>query len=263
MKWWISVFLFFLILFIYMFIQALLYKTRQFILSSHAGYRFMHLSDIHIGLLCISAKRINRTIQKVHPDFILISGDFLDHPKHLRKLEKWLKKAAFGVPAFAVLGNHDHRCFRKYPYFKAEFMNMMKQLNIQILVNEIVPLTNEVALIGIDDCKTGVPVDKKLFEGIKRQYKCVLAFTHNPDAALNIPPESVDLFIAGHFHGGQIWMPFNLEYVLFRRDKMSKMGYLKGFASIRKNQIYISRGLGSVLFPFRFLSIPEITVFDI
>ena len=150
----------------------------------------------------------------------------------------------------------------------------MEKLNIRVLTNEVVRLKgkkeqtadgvdNIVMLAGLDDIKTGVPVDNRLFHGLRDQSCCILALSHNPDIVLHIPEGSVDLLITGHFHGGQMWMPFKLEYLLLRKDKVSRMGHIKGFSVIRNNRIYISRGLGTVLFPFRFFSVPEVTIFDI
>lgn len=257
-----------ILLFAYMFIQALLYRTRHYQLSGVAEFRFLHITDIHIGLLFISSSRIKNTIEKTKPDFILISGDFLDHPRHIKKLEKWLKGIDSGIRTYAVLGNHEHLCFKKDHNFKNEFMQLMKRLNIQILVNETVILNiNEnsgtIALVGLDDCKSGALFNRQIFKGLKDKHEFVLAFSHNPDAALHIPKSSVSLFIAGHFHGGQVWLPFNLEYILLRKEKVSRMGHIKGFTRIKNNSVYISRGLGTILVPFRFFSVPEVTVFDI
>ncbi|HEY8500368.1 MAG TPA: metallophosphoesterase [Clostridia bacterium] len=268
MKLLIAFILLVILLIAYMFIQALSYKTRYYELSGGTEFRFLHITDIHIGLLFVSASRVKTTIEKTKPDFILMSGDFLDYPKHTKKLEKWLKGIDTGIRTYAVLGNHDHQCFKEHPSFKNEFMQLMKRLNIKVLVNETVVLKNKnnsdaAAIVGLDDCKSGVMFNKHIFEGLKDRYKFVLAFSHNPDAALHIPEGSVGLFIAGHFHGGQIWLPFNLEYLLLRKDKVCRMGHIKGFASIKNNSVYISRGLGTVLVPFRFFSVPEITVFDI
>ncbi len=274
MKWCIILPAVPVIVFIYMFVQALLYKTIYQTIPTGAGYRFLHLSDIHIGLLFVSSHRISKTIKKVSPDYIIISGDLLDKPKHLRKLARWLKGLNTDVPIFAVAGNHEYWCFKNCFSFRKKFIDEMKKLNIRFLFNELVflpsgkPGTQEhaslgMALIGIDDFKTGVVVNNDIFCGLKGKYKCVLAFSHNPDIALHIPENSIDILITGHFHGGQVWMPFSLEYSLLRKDRLCKMGYLKGPATIRKNRIYISRGLGTVLLPLRFFSVPEVTVFDV
>jgi predicted MPP superfamily phosphohydrolase len=279
-KWYIFVPVLLIVLVIYMFIQAQAFKIRYHAISAKTGLRFLHMTDIHISLLFVSARRIRKAIEKTKPDYILFSGDFLEKPKDLKKLVKWLKDINFKVPAYAVPGNHEHRCFRKHPEFRGIFLKAMQELGIKILDNDAVILkknkrqsladetnttdkSGAIALIGIRDYQSGDIIDNQIISGLKDQYKSVVAFTHSPDIALHIPENSVDILIAGHLHGGQIWLPFNLEYLLLRKDKVSKMGYYKDFATIRNNRVYISRGLGTVLIPFRFLSIPEITVFDV
>lgn len=274
MNWFIIAAAVFLLVFLYMFLQAILFKTRYYRLNTQAGLRFLHLTDIHIGMLNISACRLRRTIEKTQPDIVLISGDLLDHPKELNKFSCWFRELKLEVPIFCTLGNHDHRCFQKYPSFRNSFFSEMERLGIRILANEVVWLDGKdgeirgdagkkVALVGLDDLKTGVPAKDELLLDLKEKSQFVLAFSHNPDIVLRIPEGSVDLLIAGHTHGGQIWMPFNLEYLLLRKDMVSRMGHSKGFSVIRNNRMYISRGLGTVVVPFRFFSVPEVTVFDI
>jgi predicted MPP superfamily phosphohydrolase len=273
MKWYIYLVALFL-LFFYMFLQSIIYKTRYYKLSTNIGLRFLHLTDIHIKLLCVSPGRVKRTINKVNPDYMLIGGDLLDKPQDLIKFVHWFSKLNLQIPVYAVMGNHEHKAFKYYPQFKDIFLSEMKKLNIRVLSNEIVLVGGKsehgadvpestVALIGIDDYKTGDIVNNNIFNGLRDKCNCILAFSHNPDVALHIPEGSVDILITGHYHGGQIWMPFNLEYTLLRKDQLSKMGYTKGLSVIRGNKVYISRGLGTVLFPFRFLSVPEVTVFDV
>lgn len=273
MSWYELALLLILFVFVYMYVQAGIFKKRVYRLSKKAGFRFLHLTDIHIGLLHISSNRIKKIVDDTNPDYVLISGDFLDKPRDLGRLVKWLEGLHIKVPVYAVLGNHEHGCFKHHPAFREVFLSTMKKLNIKVLVNETVLLQKKsvkvgvpdrtVALVGMDDWKTGTPVNHKIFDGLREKSSCVLCISHNPDIALNIPENSVDLLITGHFHGGQMWLPFNLEYLLLRKEKVCRMGYIKGFATIRKNRVYISRGLGTVLFPFRFFSIPEVTIFDI
>jgi predicted MPP superfamily phosphohydrolase len=272
MKWVLMIPVFALVL-LYMFLQALLYTTRVHTLPTSTGLRFLHLTDIHISLLLISAGRIRKTIENTRPDYILISGDILSKPDDLKKFVRWFEKINPGTPVFSVLGNHEHRCFRKNPGFKNEFLSAMKALDIRVLCNEVVFLPGKreknsgcssktIALAGFDDYKAGQVVNNQIFQGLRERSDSIFAFSHNPDIALHIPEGSVDLLITGHFHGGQIWLPFKLEYLFLRKDIVSKMGYIKDFATIRGNRVYISRGLGTVLFTFRFLSVPEVTIFD-
>jgi len=256
-----------------MLVQASVYATRHYNMNFGAGLRFLHLSDIHINLLVISSARIKRTIRKANPDYILISGDLIEKPKDLERFVKWYTGLDTRAPAFAVFGNHEYKCFRQNPAFKDEFVNTLKKLGIRLLVNETVFIQDKkadssgkmkiTALVGIDDIKTGEPFDNDILAGLRDKCDTVIALSHNPDISLQIPENSVYLLLTGHFHGGQIWMPFKLEYLLLRKDKLSKMGYIKGFATIRKNLVYINRGLGTVVVPFRFFSVPEVAVIDI
>ena len=89
---------------------------------------------------------------------------------------------------------------------------------------------------------------------------CNIAFSHNPDIVFKIPEGYVDYLLCGHFHGGQIWMPFNLEFRILRNEVLCKMGITRGAHKVKGINLYISRGLGNVCFPLRFLSTPEIAI---
>ena len=58
-------------------------------------------------------------------------------------------------------------------------------------------------------------------------------------------------------------MPFHLEYRILRNETTCRMGYRKGLNIINDIPVYISRGLGNVLIPFRLGSRPEVTFIDI
>ena len=55
--------------------------------------------------------------------------------------------------------------------------------------------------------------------------------------------------LCGHFHGGQIWMPFHLEYRILRSETTCRMGYRKALNTINHIPVYISRGWAMWLFP--------------
>lgn len=90
-----------------------------------------------------------------------------------------------------------------------------------------------------------------------------IVLAHNPDTFFLVPAGQAGFFLAGHFHGGQIYLPFHLEFFVLRREKLGRMGYHKGSFALNGLTGYISRGLGSVLFPLRLGSMPELAILEL
>jgi predicted MPP superfamily phosphohydrolase len=67
----------------------------------------------------------------------------------------------------------------------------------------------------------------------------------------------IDLVLAGHTHGGQVRLP--LVGALYSQTALGRK-YAAGLFSFGKTTLYVNRGIGNALLPFRFLCRPEITV---
>lgn len=228
--------------------------------------RIAFLSDIHINLLLVSAERLRKIIFKASPDLLLIAGDLINTSADPERFMKWLKGLNLTIPVFVTLGNHDHKFFKKHPFLKDVFLFNLKSAGVKLMDNNCIPFTKDkktLNLVGIDDCLSGSPEPDAAFRTCDDRCNFTVAFSHNPELALTLQKGKADLFLCGHFHGGQIWMPYNLEYRVLRNEKTCKAGYHKGFCHINGIPTYISRGLGNVLVPFRLGSRPEITFIDV
>jgi uncharacterized protein len=86
-----------------------------------------------------------------------------------------------------------------------------------------------------------------------------LAFTHNPDIFPEIP-ERVSLTVAGHTHGGQVYIPG-----IGRRVVPSRYGskFAIGHVNEGGRNLFVSSGLGTSIFPVRFLVPPEVSVLTV
>lgn len=69
--------------------------------------------------------------------------------------------------------------------------------------------------------------------------------------------------ISGHVHGGQIRLPFGIENKIFRKDALPKKNVVKGVFDGAGIKFFISKGIGCIMVPFRFLSRPEMTFIEI
>jgi hypothetical protein len=83
----------------------------------------------------------------------------------------------------------------------------------------------------------------------------VILLTHNPDYADEMDDRRVKLMLAGHSHGGQIVLP-----LLGPLKVPNRMKYAAGLVETDASQIYISRGIGMAILPFRFNCRPELPV---
>lgn len=259
-----------IMLLLYMRIEAsLLDKNYITFSNSSKGLKIAHISDLHVRKLYISSNRIRSFLDQISPDIIVISGDYIDSPKDITKFISLLEEINNVCPVYLSLGNHDHKAFKHDISKISCFIDKIQQTGAKVLLNSNVSLTKSNAtynLIGIDDLKHGNPDINKAFNGIKPSFgnNCLnVAFSHNPDMLFELPKEKVDYFLCGHFHGGQIWMPFGLEFKLMRNEKLCRMGFKRGAHKVNGTNIYINRGLGNVVFPFRFLSKPEIAVIQL
>jgi predicted MPP superfamily phosphohydrolase len=237
--------------------------------TSPNGLRIAHMSDLHVNKLYISNRRIISKLNGISPDIIIMSGDYIEKQKDIPKFISLLKEIAVIYPVYLTLGNHDHKALKHNKNRIAAFIGNIQEAGATVLLNSNINLIKNNTtynIIGIDDLKHGKPDIKKAFHGIKPSLDndCLnIAFSHNPDIVLYLNKEITDYFLCGHFHGGQIWMPFGLEFRIMRSEKLCKMGYRRGLHKINGINVYISRGLGNVVFPFRFLSLPEIAVIQL
>ena len=92
----------------------------------------------------------------------------------------------------------------------------------------------------------------------RETYDYALLMTHEPDVADAFVGTGTQLVLAGHSHGGQIWIPlYPITNVLAEK-------YTRGLYQLdQETQLYVNTGLGTTAIHARFGVIPEITHFTI
>jgi predicted MPP superfamily phosphohydrolase len=221
------------------------------------GLRVVHLSDFHYGPLT-NSKHLERAVKAANdlrPDLIALTGDYISHDRSYAAPCAELVgrlRARHGV--YAVLGNHDHWTDA------ALITDLFRAEGIRVLVNEgmRVDLRGESFwLAGVDDKMVGLE-DLPLALAGSRDDELKVVLAHNPIILRRAARARVDLVLSGHTHGGQVTL----------RSEKSRSGrprrrMLRGLGRRAETQIYVTRGLGTVVVPIRYGCPPEVSVLEL
>lgn len=218
---------------------------------THDGLRIAQLTDIHVGR-ATPARRVRKAVCLVNdfaPDLVLMTGDFLSH--HERGVHLIREQlAGLEPPAVAVLGNHD------YWVDPQGAARALRSLGYAVLVNQNMRLSlrgEHFTVIGIDDLVTRNADVPRAFHGAREGSRVVLA--HVPRTAEYLSHYRASLCLAGHTHGGHVNIP-GLTPAIMRRLREH---YIAGRFHLPHTQLYVSRGIGGAVMPFRVNAPPEVT----
>ncbi len=161
-------------------------------------------------------------------------------------------EARHGV--YAVLGNHDHWTDA------ALITDLFRAEGITVLINEGMRFEQNGEafwLAGVDDTMVGLEDLSLALAGARRdEMKLLLA--HNPIILRRAARASVDLVLSGHTHGGQVAIRGERNASGRPRRRL-----LKGLGRQGNTQIYVNRGLGTVVLPIRYGCPPEISLLEL
>ena len=220
------------------------------------GFRIVQLSDLHHSPFT-SLEFINETIKIANdlaPDIFFLTGDFVSHDtEYIAPVADALShlKSEFG--SFACLGNHDH-------WTDAELVtDLLRGEGITVLVNGGFRFEARGAsfwLCGVDDL-TLVKTDIKAALKGSREDEMKVLLAHNPKILYRAARRGVDLMFSGHTHGGQVKLRDDEDKLLPTRRLSS------GLYRRKNTQVYITRGIGTVVVPLRYHCPPEITLIEL
>ena len=187
------------------------------------------------------------------PDVLILGGDFCYLRSPPAAVQELARRVA-AVPAplkLAVWGNHDlwldHRAMEV----------SLGAAGVRFLVNGAsrLPAPHErVALLGLDDPWTG-HADLRRAEQQAGSPELSVVLCHSPDAIPQARGRGHSLYLCGHTHGGMVvlpggWMPWDLGG--------SGKDYPHGYHVVQGMTVFVSRGVGGVLIPFRLGAPPDV-----
>ena len=220
------------------------------------GFRIVHLSDIHHSPFT-HIQHISRAVEianRLKPDMFVLTGDYVSHEtKYIAPMAEVLGELKSEFGSYACLGNHDH-------WTDAELVTeLLRGENIKVLINEgfrFVARGASFWLAGVDDYMVGqTDLGSALRGSFPDEMKILLA--HNPKILYRATRAQVDLIFSGHTHGGQIKLRDDEKRLLSSRKLKN------GLYRRKETQIYITRGIGTVVLPVRYGCPPEISLIEL
>lgn len=220
------------------------------------NYTIIHITDIHLGQWINKTKLegIVKIINKLHPDLIVITGDYLSYQTrdYIKQLEDTLKKLKPKDHTISVLGNHD------YITNPIKIKKALKNAGIINLENDVYAIERKNKKLQIAGVGS-ITVNKDNINKVKGKLdnnSPSIMLAHEPDFAdttSNI--NSMILQLSGHSHGGQVALPLIKTPV--RGPNFIK--YPIGKYKVKNMIQYTNRGVGTNNFWIRINCNPEIT----
>ena len=219
------------------------------------------VADLHAGAPHVGPEKLDRVVSLVNqrrPDLVVLLGDFIVHGViGGRRVEPEVTaarlqplRAPLGV--FAVLGNHD------WWYDGPREARALRAAGIVVLDDEAARLRHgghPLWLVGLADFDTRTPDPARATSAVPPA-EPIIALTHNPDV-FPLMPARVAITLAGHTHGGQVYIP-----LVGRPIVPSRYGqrYAIGHIEEGGRHLFVTSGIATSIIPVRFLVPPEIVI---
>jgi predicted MPP superfamily phosphohydrolase len=220
------------------------------------------LADVHHGPFVPLAyiRHVVAMTNALKPDIVALAGDFVHrHDSYIAPAIDELGKLKGTLGRFAVRGNHDNRDYQGMRHFRPLSRAALADAKLPDLNNTGVWIERSGArlrICGVGDLWTDHQ-DLGTALGDATENDAVLLLSHNPDFVETIRDRRVGLVLSGHTHGGQIVVPgYGAPIVPSRYGQK----YLYGLVDGPCCPVFVSRGVGTVTPPVRFLCRPEVVL---
>jgi predicted MPP superfamily phosphohydrolase len=229
-----------------------------------AGLKVALLADLHIGSphwdVAALGKLVERT-NELQPDLVLLAGDYQINEiiggtfVEAEPIADGLGRLKARLGVVAVLGNHDwwNDGERTRRAFQAKGITVLEESSVRLEHNGV-----SFYVVGLADQMERKSDAKAAVQSVPAGAPHLL-LVHEPDvfesfARLQVSP---NLTLAGHTHGGQVWLP-----LLGRRVVPSEFGERYAYGHVVENglDLFVTSGVGTSILPVRFLVPPEIAL---
>ncbi len=248
-------------------IEPSLLTQRNVNLSHWSGppLRIAFLADLHAGSPHISEDYIENLVSRVNamsPDIVLIGGDLVingvvgGHPIPIEQVVSLLKKLKAPLGMYSVLGNHD------WWNDGDGIRKVLEENGIPVLDNQAklikVGMSFSFWLVGIGDNYTKHARADLALSQVTSDAPRIL-FMHDPAAIFQVK-DKFFLALAGHMHGGQVFIP-GIGAIITPGD--APKSWAGGWVDFKYGSLFVSKGIGTSIIPVRFNAPPEFVILEL
>jgi predicted MPP superfamily phosphohydrolase len=194
------------------------------------------------------------------PDIVALAGDYVHwHDSYVAPGIESLGRLDSTMGRFAVRGNHDNRSYHGDDDFRSLSREALAAARIPDLNNRGVWLERQGArlrICGVGDLWTDHQ-DLEAALGDATESDATILLSHNPDFVEAIRDPRAGLVLSGHTHGGQVVVPGLGAPVVPSRFGQK---YLYGLVQGPCCWVFVTRGVGTITPPVRFLCRPEVVL---
>lgn len=231
--------------------------------SNFSGVKIVHFSDL-LYKSTITDDDVTELVDKINmlkPDIVVFTGDLVNKNIKIKEKEKEflineLSNINATIGKYAIYGDYD--------YYLDSYEEILEKSNFTLLDNsydEIYYKTNEsIYLVGIpSSIKSNIKMEEafKEYDENNRKWTIVLIHDGNTIKLLDEGNYEVDLILGGHSLNGSIVLPY---YGGLFIDKYSYK-YYDEYYKKGITDIYISSGIGTNDYKFRFNNKPSINFY--
>lgn len=228
-----------------------------------AGLRIAHVTDLHVRRRKKLYTSLIQQLTAMRLDMVVFTGDYMsyedDEPAAVDVLKQLLDRVRPRLGSFGVFGNHD----------SDEFREAVLDLPIVWLDDAACRIDEEpVDLVGFHVAAGCGPDVMKVCHAMNSEFgsaevtadRVRIVLGHYPTLLPTASDLGADVMFAGHTHGGQIRLPGRNAIV---NSSDLPLRYSCGIMRHRNTQLAISRGVGAMGVPIRFLCPPHVPVYTL
>ena len=212
--------------------------------SDPVQLRIVQLSDLHVERVTQRERTVLKMVEQSKPDLILLTGDYLnlsyvDDETARRDTRDWLRQLRAPRGVYAVSGSPP-----------VDTRDAIESLfggtdNITVLRDQVAPLDVDgqtIYLIGVANQR--LERDRASLKALMGQVSSdtlTILLYHTPDLIETAADLGVDVYLAGHTHGGQVRLPWFGAIVTSSRYGKR---YEAGPYQVGSTHLYVNRGIG-------------------